>query len=62
MHAQWELKLARSLKNQRQKAPKRYRPRRDFMALAGLDYTNPEEFRESREGRHFDRYGHSLNS
>lgn len=38
------MKLARSLKNQRQRAPNRHRPRRDFMA-SGMDYTIPEGFR-----------------
>lgn len=42
---QWEMKLARSLKNQRQRAPNLYRPRRDFMASSGMDYTIPEGFR-----------------
>lgn len=42
---QWEMKLARSLKNQRQRALKRHRPRRDFMASSSMDYTIPEGFR-----------------
>lgn len=42
---QWEMKLARSLKNQRQRAPKRHNSRRDFMASSGMDHTIPEGFR-----------------
>jgi len=42
---QWEMKLARSLKNQRQIAPKRHRPGRDFMGSSGMDYTIPQGFR-----------------
>ncbi len=42
---QWEMKLARSLKNQRHRAHKRHRPGRDFMAFSGMDYTIPEGFR-----------------
>lgn len=42
---QWEMKLARSLKNQRQRAPKRHRPRRELMASSAMDYTIPEGFR-----------------
>jgi len=42
---QWEMKLARSLKNQRQRAPKRHSPRRELKASSGMDYTIPEGFR-----------------
>ncbi|WP_439708991.1 DnaT-like ssDNA-binding domain-containing protein [Pantoea agglomerans] len=42
---QWEMKLARSLKNRRQRAPKRHSPCREFTASSGMDYTIPEGFR-----------------
>jgi len=42
---QWEMKLARSITKQRQRAPKRHRSRREFMASSGMDYTIPEGFR-----------------
>jgi len=42
---QWEMKLARSITKQRQRAPKRHRSCREFMASSGMDYTIPEGFR-----------------
>jgi len=42
---QWEMKLARSVKKQRQRAPKRHRPRRDFLGSSDMDYKIPEGFR-----------------
>ena len=42
---QWEMKLARSLKNQRQRALKRHCPRRELKPSSGMDYTIPEGFR-----------------
>ncbi|WP_419720324.1 DnaT-like ssDNA-binding domain-containing protein [Pantoea agglomerans] len=42
---QWEMKLARSLKNLRQRAPESHRPRHEFKASSDMDYSIPEGFR-----------------